>query len=157
MSKAFFLLLVILLGVLQLSVFNPLRLFNLKPDLLLIAALVSVFAFEFKYALGFGILCGLFKDIFGVCALEFNTFLFILWVYLIFRLSKQVSTENIWVRVALIFLIAVLQNFITGLIYLYSGSPIPLGIFLRVMFLSSVYTTLLSPLIFKVAKLIVDR
>jgi len=146
------LLALIIFTTLQLSWPVSLRFFNANPDLLLIFSVSLVFYFDFKVALVSGILAGLLKDAFLPSALAINTFSFAVWSYLTFRLSSQISTENSYVRLVIILIIAVLNNAATGIQSLNSGSFIPAGIFLRTLIISSVYTTALSPLVFKLAK-----
>lgn len=156
MKKWLFLFLAFGLGLLQLSPLGVLTPFNIKPDLLLIAALSAVFFFEFKYAFFLSVFCGLFKDAFLVYPLALNTFSFALWSYLVFRVAKEISTENILVKIGVVFLVALLQNIITGIACSYGGI-VPAGIYLRVVVFGSIYTALVSPLVFKLAKVIQDR
>jgi rod shape-determining protein MreD len=143
---------VIILVTLQLIWPVSLSLFNSKPDLLLIFVVSLVFYFNFKTALAFGIIAGLLKDVFLPSGVAINTISFSAWSYLIFRLSSQISTEHGYVRLAIILIVAVLNNIVIGMQSLNSGSFIPVGIFLRSLFISSVYTAALSPLIFKLTK-----
>ncbi|MCK9571998.1 MAG: hypothetical protein M0Q96_01825 [Candidatus Omnitrophica bacterium] len=156
MKKWLFGLLIICLGVLQLSPIGILNFFNLKPDLLLIACLASVFFFRFKYAFLISIFCGLFKDAFLVYPATLNTISFAAWSYIIFRVAKEISTDNILVKVGLVFLVALLQNIIMAVLSSYYG-VISLGIYLRVIIFASIYTAFVSPLIFILSKKILDR
>ena len=142
----------IILVTLQLSWPVSLSIFNTKPDLLLIFTVSLVFYFNFKIALVAGILAGLFKDAFLPSGMAINTLLFSVWSYLTFRLSSQISTENSYVRLMIILIIAVLNNTVLGMQSLNSGNYIPAGIFLRSLLISSVYTVVLSPFIFKLTK-----
>jgi len=156
MKKWLFVFFTLCLGVLQISPLGALTPFNIKPDLLLIAALSAVFFFEFKYAFFLSVFCGLFKDVFLVYPLTLNTFLFALWSFVVFKAAKEISTENILVKIGVVFLVALLQNIITGIACSYAGL-IPLGIYLRVVILGSIYTAAVSPLVFKLTKKILDR
>lgn len=142
----------ILLTTLQLSWPVSLSLFNTKPDFLLIFVVSLVFYFNFKIALVSAILAGLLKDAFLPSGMAMNTVLFSVWSYLTFRLSSQISTENNYVRLGIILIIAVLNNSVLGIQNLNSGNYIPAGIFLRNLLISSVYTGAVSPLIFKLTK-----
>lgn len=152
MKKLFFLLTVIILATLGLNWPNFLVFFYCKPDLLLIFMVALVFYTDFKTALLFGILAGLAKDVFLPQALAINTICFSIWSYLIYRLSRQVSTEEDYVRWAIVLVAALLNNFIIGLASVATGNIIPPGIFLRNLIMVSVYTAALSPLIFKLTK-----
>jgi len=142
----------ILLTTLQLSWPVSLSFFNTKPDFLLIFVVSLVFYFNFKIALILAILAGLLKDAFLPSGMAMNTILFSVWSYLTFRLSSQISTENNYVRLGIILIIAVLNNTVLGVQNLNSGNYIPAGIFLRNLLISSVYTGAVSPLIFKLTK-----
>ncbi|MBU0547500.1 MAG: rod shape-determining protein MreD [Candidatus Omnitrophica bacterium] len=152
MKKWLILFTVIMLATLQLSWPVCLSIFNTKPDLLLIFTVSLVFYFNFKIALISGILAGLLKDAFLPPVLAINTVSFSVWSYLTFRLSSQISTENSYVRLVIILIIAVLNNTVIGIQSLNSGNYIPASIFLRNLLTSSVYTVVLSPLIFKLTK-----
>jgi len=140
------------LATLQLSWPAPLKIFNANPDFLLIFSVSLVFYFNFKIALVSGILAGLLKDAFLPSALAINTASFAVWSYFTFRLSSQISTENDYVRLVIILIIALLNNAVAGIQILSSGSFIPVGIFLRNLIIPSVYTMALSPLVFKLTK-----
>ena len=142
----------IILATLQISWPVSLIFFHTKPDLLLIFVVSLVFYFNFKIALVSAILAGLLKDAFLPSSMAINTILFSIWSYLTFRLSSQISTENNYVRLIIILIIAVLNNTVLGIQSLNYGNYIPAGIFLRNLLISSVYTLGLSPLIFKLTK-----
>ena len=152
MKKLYFLFAIIILATLMLIWPSGLNFFNCKPDLLLIFVVSLVFYTDFKTALFFSILSGLAKDLFLPWHLAINTLSFCIWSYLVHRLSRQISTENDYVRLAIILAVALLNNFIFGLISLSSGNILPPGIFLRNLIIISGYTCFLSPLIFKLTK-----
>ena len=156
MKKWFFLLIIIILAFLQLTWPVFLSFFNCKPDFLLILIVALVFYLDFKIALVFTVLAGLAKDLFLVQPFAVNTILFSIWSYLIYLLSRQISTENGYVRAAIVLIAALLNNIIIVLQTVHSGGIIPPGIFLRNLIISSVYTAALSPLVFKFAKKIVS-
>ena len=152
MKKLFFLLTIIILATLGLNWPIFLNFFYCKPDLLLIFMIALVFYADFKSALIFGILAGLAKDLFLPGTLAVNTICFSIWSYLIYRLSRQISTDENYVRWAIVLVIALLNNFIIGIQSLANGNSISSGIFLRNLIIVSVYTSLLSPLVFKLTK-----
>jgi rod shape-determining protein MreD len=152
MKKLFFLIGLVILATLQLTWPVSLSFFNCKPDLLLIFTLAVVFSLDFKIALVFSVLAGLTKDAFLPSPLALNTILFSMWSYLVYLLSRQISTDNDYVRLAVVLVVALLNNIIIGLQSVNSGDFIPLGIFLRNLITTSIYTAALSPLIFKLTK-----
>ena len=131
---------------------NFLCFFSCKPDWLLVFAVSLTFYSDFKIALSFGILSGFVKDAFLPWNWPINTFCFALWIYLIWRLSRQISTEENYVRLALISAAAVLNNLAIGLQGIVLGNLTPAGIFMRNLIIISSYTTLISPLVFKLTK-----
>jgi len=152
MKKWLLLLVIIILVILQLTWPGFLIFFNCKPDLLLIFIVSLVFYLDFKEALIFGILAGLIKDIFLPASLAINTISFSVWIYLIYRLSSQISTENNYVRLSIVLITAFLNNIVSGLGILNAGNTISAGIFLRNLIIPSFYSTALSPLVFKLIK-----
>ncbi len=152
MKKLLILLAIIILATLQLNWPAWLVFFHCKPDLLLIFALAMVFYLDFKYVLLCAALAGLVKDVFLPATLGFNMVLFCLWVYLVDRLNRQISAEEVYVRWAVVLIAAFLHNLVLGLASLAGGNIISPVIFLRNLFIVSVYTTLISPAVFKLAK-----
>jgi len=152
MKKLNFLLAIVILATVELNWPNFLSFFYCKPDLLLIFMVALVFYTDFKTALIFGILAGLVKDVFLPWAQAINTVCFSIFSYAVYRLSRQISTEEDYLLWAIVLVAALLNNFIIGLQSVTTGNIIPPGIFLRNLIIASVYTTALSPLIFKLTK-----
>ncbi len=156
MKRWFFLLLSIIgLAFLQLTWPVFLSFFNCKPDFLLILIVALVFYLDFKAVLVFAVLTGLTKDLFLTQPFAINTILFSIWSYLIYLLRRQISTENDYVQVAIVLIASLLNNIVSGLQIVGIGAVVPAGIFLRNLVIPSVYTALLSPLVFKLVKKIV--
>lgn len=150
MKKWAFLAAIILASVLEVTALNYFRIFNVKPQLLLVAVVAASLAFDLKWALFFSILAGILKDVFCPETAAFNTLLFAFWSFLIVRLSRKISVDNNFIRAALLFIITVLNNIFVKLSFVYIGKFIPLGVFLRTSFLESLYTVLVSVLVFKI-------
>ncbi len=148
-----YLLTIIILGILQLTFLDYFKVFGIKPDLLLISVVIASLVFEFKWAFILSLFAGLFKDVFSATTFGINTLLFPLWSFLIARLNKEITIDYNFIRMALIFIISLLHNTITGLTFIYLGNPISLGIFLRIVSVQSIYTVLLLPLVFNINKL----
>ncbi|HNW39924.1 MAG TPA: rod shape-determining protein MreD [Candidatus Omnitrophota bacterium] len=152
MKNLFYLLALVILTVIELSWPHWLDFFHCQPDLLLIFMVAIVFYADFKTALAFGVAAGLAKDIFLPWNFAINTVSFGVWSYLIFRLSRQISTDEHYVRLAIVLVAAILNNAVIGIQSVASGNIISPSIFLRNLIIVSVYTTLLAPLIFKLTK-----
>ncbi|MFA5093412.1 MAG: rod shape-determining protein MreD [Candidatus Omnitrophota bacterium] len=144
--------LAIILATAQLSWPGWLTFFRCKPDLLLALTVILVFYLDFKTALVFALFCGLLKDVFLPANVPVNTILFVLWSYLIHKLTTQISTENEYVRLGIVLIIALLNSLVIGLVRLNSGDIISLVIFLRNLIIPTIYTAALFPLIFKLTK-----
>jgi len=149
MRNWIFLIAIVILGLIQVTILNYVKIFNIKPDLLLISLLLSSLFFEMKWAFILGVFAGILKDIFTIDAFGTNTLLFALWAYLIVKLSKKISIDNNYIRVPLMFIITLFTSIITRLILLTQGNAIPFGITLRIMFLEPLYTALIFPLVLK--------
>jgi rod shape-determining protein MreD len=150
MKNLAFLVVILILYILQITLLDFFRVFNVKPDLLLIAVVFASLIFDLRWALPFGVLSGVFKDTFSATTFGTNTLLFSLWSFLIFRLAKKISIDDDFRSAILIFIVSILHNIIIGLLFIYSGNALPLGIFLRIICISSIYTALVLPLIFRV-------
>ncbi|MGD0336765.1 MAG: rod shape-determining protein MreD [Candidatus Omnitrophota bacterium] len=147
MKKIIFGVALLLAALLQTTVFNYLRIFNVKPDLLLIVAVSGVFSMQERQALFFCLFCGLFKDIFASGILGINTVLFCVWGLVISRLSRQLTIDNNYVRIGTMFVISILNNIALGAAVVYPGKSVPAGVFLRIIILGSFYTTVIFGLI----------
>lgn len=152
MRKWFLLLLLIVLATLELTWPKFLTFFYARPDLLLICAIAAVFYLDFKLALAISILCGLFKDVFLPVGFGINTILFSIWCYFTHRLLRQISKEFDFMPLVLVLVVAIFNNIISGFVTVNLGNIIPLSIFLRNLIIPSVYTALVSPLVFKLTK-----
>jgi len=151
-KKFIFFLFVFLAGLLQVTIINYFRVLTIKPCLFLIFVVIASLTFELKWALIFSLFAGIFKDIFCIGAFGINTALFLLWSFLIVRLSREISIENNVLRCGLVLIVVFLHDLFVGLIYVYSGNYVPLGIFLRIITLQPIYTALILPLVFKPMK-----
>ena len=150
MKKLIFLLIIIISGILQVTLLNNIRIFYVKPDLLLICVVLASLFFDFKWAFAFSIFAGIFKDSFIASPFGINTILFPVWCILIVELAKKISIDFDLIQLGLLFIISLLHNIVQGTTLIYLGNFIPFGIFLRNVSVSAIYTTLLSPLVFEI-------
>jgi rod shape-determining protein MreD len=150
MRKAILIAIIIILYFLQVTLANSFSFFNAKPDLVLAAVVLVSLGMSFSaWPLVIGLIAGLLKDgsQAGPCAV--NTFLLPLWSFLILRLARKITLEGYISRALLVFLVVLLHNLVLGLLVVYSGSFLPLGIFSRLVFLTSLYTAVLIPFLAK--------
>lgn len=135
-------------GLLQATLLDTFRIFNVKPDLLLITAvLAGLFFREGRWALGLSLFAGMIKDLLCVNSAGVNTLLFPLWTLLVIRLSRKITIDTIPLRVACVFAVALMNDISARLIFLFLGNFSPAGAFLRVIFLEPFYTALVAFLI----------
>lgn len=152
MRRLIFLLIIFILAILQATLLDTFKLFDVKPDLLLIVVVISSIYFDLKWALLLAVFSGILKDCLLFNSFGLNTLLFSLWSFLIVKLSRKLSLDNDFLRALLLFIIIVFNDVIISSIYFSQGQFIPLGIFLRRLFLECLYSIAISPLIFKLLR-----
>ena len=130
------------------------RVFNIHPDIILIAVIITALDSPLSWTLFFGWLAGMLSDIIGVPSYGINTLLFTLWGFLNYELSKKLIIDSQWRLLALVALAVLLHNIAAAIFFALSGSPFPLGIFLLSSFIGSLYSAAVSPLILKLFKYI---
>lgn len=140
-SFVFIIVIIILVAIFQVTILDIVKIFNNKPDLLLICVALAALFLKPRQALIASAVAGILKDFFYTASFGINTILFVLWSLSIMGLSKKITLDYDPVRIGLIFIISFLNNVITGLIIFYLGNFIPLGIFLRNVIIGSIYTT----------------
>jgi len=144
--KIFFILFILVFGLLQATALNYFRLFWVKPDLLLICAVIAALFFSPLAAIGFAIFIGMYKDTLGFYHFGLNTLLFPAWVFLTIQLGRKISLDNDFIRAGFIFLLAALNGVAVKMI---SDIPVSAGIFFKLLILEPLYTALVSFLILR--------
>lgn len=153
MKVSTLLVITLILGICQLTLLDILRIFGIKPDLLLVTVVIAGLFLKTRLAVIFGVFVGIFKDIFSLTSFGLNVLLFSLWGFLVAKISRKLSIEDNLPAAILVLIIALLQNIASGLAFIYSGGFVPCGIFLRIVLLGSLYTALTLPVIIKLLKL----
>lgn len=148
MKILFFAFIIVAFALLQTSIL----IFDAKADFLLISVLMASLFFEWRPALLLSILAGILKDIFSAHTFGISAALFPLWSLLIIKLSKKVPLDNNYILMALIFIIANVNDITVIGILLFLGNFIYWGSFLRTAFIGSLYTTLILPLALKIIR-----
>lgn len=149
MKNFIFIVIIIIFGLLQTTILNYVNIFNIKPDLLLISVIIASLFFEPIWAISLSIFAGILKDVFSLNAFGMHTILFFLWSFLIIKLSRKITLDNNYIKLVLIFIIAILNNIIIRLIFLFLGNFISLGLFLRISFIEPLYTAFIFLLVLK--------
>jgi len=152
MKKMIFMSAIIICGLLQATVLNYINIFNVKPDLLLISVIIASLFFKPQWAIPLSIFAGVLKDIFSVNVFGMNSILLFLWSFLIIKLSRKISFDSDYIKLALLFIAVIANNIILSLIFLFLGNFISLGLFLRITFIESLYTVLLFSFLLKFAR-----
>lgn len=150
--KAFSLLAILVLACLQVSFFDHLRVFNVKPDLLLCGVVTAAMYLGPVYGVACGILAGLFIDLFSPASLGMRTVVYFLWSLALYRLSRKISVDDALYFAFLVFLVSLIDGIVVKIIFLYSGKVIPLGVFFKIIILGSLFTAMVSPLFFRAAR-----
>lgn len=146
----FFAAVIAVCAILQATALNYLALFNVKPDLLLICAMLACIFFEPVPAVILSVFAGFLKDTLSINAFGLHTCLFFIWGFLAVRLSREISFENDYVRFALITAASILNNISVRAVFLFSGKMVSWGIFLRILFLEALYTAFIAGIILRI-------
>lgn len=143
-KKIKFGLLILLFAFFQSAILDYIKIFDAKPDLLLIAVFVSGISFNMFWASFFGIFSGILKDALVINSFGINTLIFAISGFLISRLSRKVSFENKFVCMAFIFIATIANSVIIKLFFSFIGKPMPLTLnaFLRIAFFESLYNAI---------------
>jgi len=153
MKKWLFSLIIFVILLFQLTILDYFKIFGVKPDLLLASIVIASLFFESKWVIVLAVFAGILKDIFGINTLGINVLLFPLWGFIVIELSKRLSIENNFIYLGFIFIITILNSMMLRLISMFMGSiVVSWVVFLRIAFLESLYTSLISPLLFKITK-----
>lgn len=155
LSYVLFAFAIIAAAILQTTIFNYLRIFSVKPDLLLLSVATASLIFNFRAAFMSAIFCAILKDALMVNAFGMNIILFPSYVFLLKRISKSISLDNNFIRIFLVFGLAVIDALLTRLFLWHKF--IPIGISLKVIFIGSLYTTFIAFLLFRSLKFIGDE
>ncbi|MFC1592476.1 rod shape-determining protein MreD [Candidatus Omnitrophota bacterium] len=134
---------------LQSTLLNHFRIFNVKPDLMLVSMVIVSFFLDLKGALGFAFLNGIFRDLLGVSPHGFNTIMFMLWVILIRRISKNLTVENSLIRSGILCLVILLNNLAGQLMRFVLDKPVESSIFLNIIIIETLSTVLIALPIYK--------
>jgi len=138
-----FLLAIIILALFQVTILNPFSIFNVKPDLFIVGVVIIGLSFKLRTALTLNIFAGVLKDSLST-GYPVNTLMFAIWTLLIARLIKEITIDYDFMRIVLVCIVTLFHNIIIGLTLIYSGNFVPAGIFLRIVIIEAIYTTLVS-------------
>jgi len=139
----------LLLVVLQITIIDNFKVFSIKPDLILIGVVSMGLFCELRTALLLGVLAGALKDIFGASPQNMNLVLMPSWAFVTARFSRRLTLDFDLSRAMFIFIVAFFNAICVRVLFFYSGTSVPLGVFIRALIFGSFYTALASLLVFK--------
>lgn len=152
MKKTFFLLLICIASILQVSFLDRFSFFRVKPDIMLLGVIIAGLCFELKWALFFAFIAGLLKDTFSANAYISYAMLFSFFAFLIFEARRKISIDNNLMRVLFIFVVSFLCSIVIGILFSLWARSIPIGLFLRISFLEALLTAAVFCLTLKFLK-----
>ncbi|RJO65639.1 MAG: rod shape-determining protein MreD [Candidatus Omnitrophota bacterium] len=141
---------------LQATWLNALKIFSVKPDILLITMIIAALNFKPGKALGFSVYAGVLKDILSPFPVGLHTLLFPLWSFFIIALSKKIVVDSTLLYSVLAAIIVILQSIGARMTLAFLGEDMPSGIFLRIMILGALYTALAMPIVWKLLKPLIE-
>jgi rod shape-determining protein MreD len=153
MHKSKVSLIIFLLILSQATICDYLKLFNIKPNLILIALMIVSISFKLEWSLIFSLILGALTDLLGISKPGISVLFFPLLCFLIIKLSRKITLDNAYIFSAFTGILVVIYGLTTRFFLLSLGNSISIGIFLRVIFIESIYTALISLIIFKEIKI----
>lgn len=139
---------ILFLFFIEVTIFNSLRIYGVKPELLLIATIFFGFRFGMIRGLETGLLAGALKDIFGITAFGVNTLSFLFIGCLAGFLREKLSRENIVMQ---FFFSNISVYAVSGIYFLYLSGILKCDMgydFWREIIGKGLYTGCASPVIF---------
>lgn len=143
---------IIICTLLQSAVLGSISIFGVKPDLLFICVFYAAIFFGIKRSVPFGIFAGFLKDMLCTNTFGINTLLFPLFSIVLFKISREISLDNNFIRIATLFIAMLIHDIAARIIFFFTGNFISWGIFLRTTFLEALYTALVLPLVLRVIR-----
>jgi len=133
-------LILVLSVILQSTVFDYLKIFNVKPDIVLIAVVILGLSLKLKWVMIFSYFAGFLKDMLGGLPFGINVLVLPLLGFLVFKLSKRMAIETRYLKTALVFIAVISQNLVVSLLIVLLKLDISIGVFSRFAVISSIYT-----------------
>ncbi len=152
MKKLLLFSIIVALAVLQVTVLDVIRVWGVKPDLLLIAMIISALSFDFKWAMSFAFICGALKDIFFAMRFGVNAVLFTLLAFSIYKLSRRIFIEDELSCFILAFAVAFANNLVLFIVFLFKSISVAPVSFFRIGLFGSIYTALLFFVVYRLVK-----
>lgn len=145
--------------VFQVTILDYIKIFGVKPDIILMYICFISLVIELKWALPLSIFAGFLKDIFLVTPYGLNTVLFAFLSFSIRQFMHRFSLKRNSMHIAflfIVFMVTFIHHTLSSLILVYSGKKIALGIILLIITVQSIYNFLFCLLILRVSKITFD-
>lgn len=139
---------IFILFFLEVTVFNKMRIFGVRPEILIIATIFFGFHFGMIYGIEAGIISGILKDIFSLTGFGINVFLFLFVGLLSGYLKKKLVKQNFITQTFL----SALSVYLASCIYFLDLNKFVKGDvvaqFWKLSLYKGLYTACLAPLFF---------
>lgn len=157
-NLVFALLIISIAALIQSTVLDYFRIFNIKPDIILATLIIFALFFELRWACITAFLGGGLVDLLGNLPFGFNTPIYILWAILANWIARKLTMENSFIRSSALFIIVLLNNLVTRFLFLLLGRPLlrP-DEFLSSAIFEGIYTILIAYPLFRLYFRIVLR
>lgn len=142
---------ILLCAGLQVGPAEALKFLGVKPDLLIMTALMSAVFFRPGWALAHALAAGTVKDCLGVpyYGLPYAV-TFLLLTMTALAVTRRISVDKWWLRFLLVFCLVNAGNLAVRLwVFLSGGTPVRFYIFVKVSFLESALTALCAAVFFE--------
>ncbi|MCG8431406.1 MAG: rod shape-determining protein MreD [Candidatus Omnitrophica bacterium] len=147
MRKTVFILMAVFCALLQANYPPYFMIAGVKPDLLLLCAVMAALLFDLRFAVVMSITAGLLKDTLGADTGSVNTVLFVLWASGVSWFSRKISMSDPLFRMVVVAFVTFLHNLSSVLIYAYLGRETPVGLCARIVVTQTLYTSVISLLV----------
>jgi len=144
MKRLYFFPIIFACALLQVTLMDHFKVFNIKPDLILISMVMVNLLLSRPWAFTLSVFAGMLKDIFSAGSFGTNTIIFALLSFLIIKISRKISLENTYLRASLMFAVAIVSDIAIR-------PQVPALIFLRIACLEAAYAAILLPFVYKAA------
>lgn len=131
---------------LEATFLNAVKIFNVKPDIVLVSVIGIGVSLPFTWVLALSCFAGFLLDIFSTGAFGVNILIMCLAAFISRRASRQLYIENKYVVVTLVLVISIVCSIIRKGI----GPPLPFGVALRYCIIEVLYTLAACPLVLKI-------
>lgn len=139
--------------IIQISALNYVEIFSVKPNILLASVIILALYKGSRAGSEAGIIAGLLYDLGRSTTFGFSIILFALYGYAVGFLGKNVYKESVFLRCLIVFIFSLATGIIHYLFSLISQTLPPFMPYIKHIILPcSLYTMLVSPLVFLVLK-----